>query len=246
MTEMLTAKDMQALLHVDRSTIYRMVEAGRLPALKVGKQWRFPKAQVDTWLEEQSATDSPTMPATPPVEFEANCNLAHLLPVDCVQLIQDTFADILGVMIVVTDMQGQPITQVSNACGVFQAISHQPDALQKCLQSWHALAHTIDLVPKLTPSHLGLLCARAFIRLGPELKGMVVIGCIAPENWPPNSDGLAEIASDFGVTPAELHSHLNEVHTLNKDQQDKALSQVQKIADIMAHIITERKQMMAS
>ena len=41
MSEMLTAKDMQALLHVDRSTIYRMAESGRLPAIKVGRQWRL-------------------------------------------------------------------------------------------------------------------------------------------------------------------------------------------------------------
>ncbi|MCA9925804.1 MAG: helix-turn-helix domain-containing protein, partial [Anaerolineales bacterium] len=42
MAEMLTAKDIQALLQVDRSTVYRMAEAGRIPAIKVGRQWRFP------------------------------------------------------------------------------------------------------------------------------------------------------------------------------------------------------------
>lgn len=38
MVEMLTAKEMQVLLQVDRSTIYRMAAAKRLPAVKVGKQ----------------------------------------------------------------------------------------------------------------------------------------------------------------------------------------------------------------
>lgn len=33
-----------------------------------------------------------------------------------------------------------------------------------------------------------MLCARAFIRVGAELKGMVVAGCVAPENWPPPPD----------------------------------------------------------
>ncbi len=33
--EILTAKDIQALLQVDRSTLYRMAEAGRLPAIIV-------------------------------------------------------------------------------------------------------------------------------------------------------------------------------------------------------------------
>jgi len=48
MTEMLTAKEMQDLLQVDRSTIYRMAEAGQLPAVKVGKQWRFPSHLVES------------------------------------------------------------------------------------------------------------------------------------------------------------------------------------------------------
>ena len=56
MTEMLTSKEMQNILQVDRSTIYRMAESGRLPAIKVGKQWRFPKTQVDSWLSTQGAT----------------------------------------------------------------------------------------------------------------------------------------------------------------------------------------------
>ncbi len=50
MTEMLTAKDVQELLQVDRSTVYRMAETGKLPCIKVGKQWRFP-ADPDSRLD---------------------------------------------------------------------------------------------------------------------------------------------------------------------------------------------------
>ncbi len=53
MADMLTAKDVQDLLQVDRSTVYRMAEAGRLPAIKVGKQWRFPAAQIEEWMTTQ-------------------------------------------------------------------------------------------------------------------------------------------------------------------------------------------------
>ena len=53
MAEMLTAKEVQDLLQVDRSTIYRMAEAGRLPAIKVGKQWRFPADQINNWFQNQ-------------------------------------------------------------------------------------------------------------------------------------------------------------------------------------------------
>ena len=39
----LTTGDLQGLIKVDKPTIYRMAEGGRLPAIKVGRQWRFPK-----------------------------------------------------------------------------------------------------------------------------------------------------------------------------------------------------------
>ena len=34
----LTTKDLQDLIRVDKSTIYRMAEDGRIPAVKVGRQ----------------------------------------------------------------------------------------------------------------------------------------------------------------------------------------------------------------
>ena len=46
MTNFLTSQEMQDLINVDRSTVYRMAEDGRLPAVKVGRQWRFPADRV--------------------------------------------------------------------------------------------------------------------------------------------------------------------------------------------------------
>ena len=43
--------------------------------------------------------------------------IADLLPLECVQLIQDSFAAALGVMIPVTDLQGNLITSPSNPLG---------------------------------------------------------------------------------------------------------------------------------
>jgi excisionase family DNA binding protein len=242
MAEMLTAKDIQDMLQVDRSTIYRMAENGRIPAVKVGKQWRFSRDAIDAWLKTQSA--SPASVSSPEVqsniEIASDDDLVSLLPMECVQLIQDTFADTLGVMIVITDMQGHPITDVSHTCGLFDVISETPDAVQKCIDSWHTLASTIDLEPKYMVSHLELLCARGFIRVGSELKGMVVVGGIAPQNWPPTPEQVQKMASDFGVDAQILSDRLSEVFYLDEAEQTRVLSFVQRIANIVAHIATER------
>jgi excisionase family DNA binding protein len=237
MAEMLTAKEMQDLLQVDRSTIYRMAEAGRLPAVKVGKQWRFPGDTVAGWLKNQAPT--PLVPGQPKND-NFTSNLAALLPRDCVQLIQNTFAEMLGVMLVITDLTGQPVTEVSHPCGLFNVVSQNPQALQICIDSWNKLGQAIDLEPKFTPSHLGLLCARGMIRVGPELKGMVIVGGVAPDDWPPPSDELQAMAAEFGVKPEALAPHLSEVYYLDETERARVLSFMQRIADIVAHIINER------
>ena len=106
MAEMLTAKELEEILQVDRSTVYRMAEAGRLPAMKVGKQWRFPADELDSWFATRmTAPLPPARPATParPGIDSQSRPLASLLPLACVQLIQNAFAELLGVMAVITD-----------------------------------------------------------------------------------------------------------------------------------------------
>ena len=46
-SDLLTTKELQDVPHVDRTTIYRMAESGRIPAVKVGNQWRFPRQQTE-------------------------------------------------------------------------------------------------------------------------------------------------------------------------------------------------------
>lgn len=242
MTDMLTAKEMQSLLQVDRSTIYRMAEAGRLPAIKVGKQWRFPAEQVENWFQNQMTIQA----FQPNGEITAHDNsqeqdFVSLLPLDCVQLIQESFADLLDVMLVITDLNGNPITQPSHTCGLFDTVSEVPHALQKCIQSWREMATAIELEPHFGRSHLGLLCARAMIPVGSELKGMVVAGCVAPKDWPPTDAQIEEMATEFGVSSGRLKVHMSEVHHLSEKERETVLATLQRIANIVAHIINERK-----
>jgi excisionase family DNA binding protein len=46
----MTIDEVSKFLRVHRSTVYRLVRKGELPAFKVGDQWRFNKSQVDQWL----------------------------------------------------------------------------------------------------------------------------------------------------------------------------------------------------
>lgn len=242
MADMLTAKEMQDLLQVDRSTIYRMAEAGRIPAIKVGKQWRFPTEQIESWFQLKIGSEAKQKNGGSEEKYgQPDDELAALLPIECVQLIQDTFAELLGVMLVITDLDGQPITRPSHACGLFQVISEQPEALQKCIDSWHDLGTALEIEPRFCQGHPGLLCARALIRVGHELKGMVVAGCVAPDQWPPSGEEVTEIAAVFGMPETMIADQLIKVFYLNDAQRNQVICSIQRIATIVAHIVNERQ-----
>jgi len=46
----LTTEEVLDYLQVNLRTIYRLIKAGRIPAVRVGRQWRFRKRDIDLWL----------------------------------------------------------------------------------------------------------------------------------------------------------------------------------------------------
>jgi excisionase family DNA binding protein len=48
---LLTLDEIAAFLAVSRDTVYRMAQRGKIPAVKVGNQWRFARAEVSAWLK---------------------------------------------------------------------------------------------------------------------------------------------------------------------------------------------------
>ena len=47
---LLTVREVAELLRVSPQTLYKMLEQGTIPALRVGNQWRFERRQVTEWL----------------------------------------------------------------------------------------------------------------------------------------------------------------------------------------------------
>lgn len=52
---LLTVKEVSALLRVSTQTLYKLLEQGRIPAVRVGNQWRFERQKVLDWLERGGA-----------------------------------------------------------------------------------------------------------------------------------------------------------------------------------------------
>ena len=46
----LTTEEVLDYLHVNVRTIYRLIRAGKIPAVRIGRQWRFRRKDLDVWL----------------------------------------------------------------------------------------------------------------------------------------------------------------------------------------------------
>ena len=62
-----TVKELAALLVVKPITIYRMVDRGQLPAIRIGKSLRFDPADIEAFLD-RIRINPPPPPEGPPVE----------------------------------------------------------------------------------------------------------------------------------------------------------------------------------
>jgi len=51
----MTVHEVAQFLRCHPSTIYRLLKAGRIPAFKVGSDWRFNLEQIDKWRLAQSS-----------------------------------------------------------------------------------------------------------------------------------------------------------------------------------------------
>jgi excisionase family DNA binding protein len=166
-SDLLNARQVQQLLHIDRSTIYRMASDGRLPSVRVGKQLRFPAAGIQALVgacETPAGSDESNAP---------DPNAAHAAVA--------VASELLDVMMVVTDMTGRPLTPIVHAPAEVAARTDDPDTWDACLTEWQALATDPDLAPRFRPGALGFDCARAFIRDGAVLTGMVLAGVTSPD-----------------------------------------------------------------
>ena len=55
--QLLTIHELAVYLHLDEATVNKLVAAGKIPSIQLERQWRFKKAAIDQWIEEQLVGD---------------------------------------------------------------------------------------------------------------------------------------------------------------------------------------------
>jgi len=50
----MTVHDIAAYLRLSEAKVYKLAKEGHLPALRVGKSWRFRKDLIDEWIRRET------------------------------------------------------------------------------------------------------------------------------------------------------------------------------------------------
>lgn len=53
----LSVEEIADHLKISKETVYRWLEKGKIPAHRVGKQWRFKLSEVDEWVKSGNASE---------------------------------------------------------------------------------------------------------------------------------------------------------------------------------------------
>jgi excisionase family DNA binding protein len=102
MNELFTTHQVKEILKDDRITIYRLVHDGRLKGVKIGKQWRFHRSEIEELVGKPGAVAS---------EGEAE-ELLTEFPSGCVEKVEDLLAGILGIGATTVNLRGEPLNAV--------------------------------------------------------------------------------------------------------------------------------------
>lgn len=53
MEKLLTLQQIAQKLQISETTLYKLARNGKIPAIKIGNQWRFKVEDIEKWLESQ-------------------------------------------------------------------------------------------------------------------------------------------------------------------------------------------------
>lgn len=235
MDDLLTTKQLQELLKIDRTTVYRMLNDGRLTGIKVGGQWRFSRQEVEGQLTGARSAKS----SAPTISTD-------VLPLRCVQAVQNVFAEIAGVGSVTTAPDGEPLTKISNSCRFCNLILASESGRQACVESWRKLAQQSESRPRFVTCHAGLQYARSRIEVGGTFTAMLIAGQF--NDSAPDPEQLSQqvrlLAHKHGIDPDALAEAVQDIPVLDADKQEGIGGWLNTVAQTFEEIGHERAMLM--
>jgi excisionase family DNA binding protein len=236
MSELLTTKQLQELLKIDRVTVYRMLNDGRLKGVKIGNQWRFPQNEIDRLMGETRE------PAEPEISTEELSDF----PTDCAQRVQDIFAGIIGIGAITVTVRGEALTEPTYSNPFCKLMLSSPSGRQACQASWRKIALRTTGEPPFQVCHAGLCYQRSVINLVNQPVAWFIAGqfYITPPDHEKERERLEQLANKHDIPQSSLADASLKIPVLKKYQQDQVLEWTPKVANTINSFLCERSELM--
>jgi excisionase family DNA binding protein len=244
LTNLLSTKQLLEILNIDRTTVYRMLKDGRLNGIKVGNQWRFSHDEVEAILSGNTHHSREESPEEPVVITESDS--AKNLPVKCIQAMQEVFAEVLGVGAITTNLDGYPITNISNSCRFCQLILASDSGQQACRTSWKEIAAS----PRGTgfsECHAGLQYAKAVVEINGQSSATLIAGQFYAQTPDPEKEThrIERLASKHNISLDDLQMAAQSLPVLSERTRSHIEKWLQKEARVIEEFSSERTRIVS-
>ena len=236
MSELLTTKQLQDLLKIDRITVYRMLNDGRLKGKKIGNQWRFPQSELDRLMgvETDDQDDKDAVESIP--DF----------PSGCVREVQEIFAGIIGIGAVTVTLRGTPLTEPTNASPFCKLMLSSEAGRQACQSSWRRIVLDETGEPDFQICHAGLCYMRSPIYAENTQIAWLIAGqyYLSSPNHEKEKERIEQLAAEYSIPVEELLEAAQKIPVLKKFQQEQVREWTPKVANTVQSILCERAELM--
>jgi len=234
MENYLTTKQVQDLFKIDRITVYRMLQDGRIKGVKIGNQWRFPQREVEKLLSGETFNL--------PVVNESD----SVFPIHCVQTIQDLFTSVSHCSAVIIDQKGEKVTKISQPGPICKLLLSTEKGREICEESWRKIADQANGREELFTCHAGLKYFGSVILTQNKKHGVFLAGefYLEPVNVEAEKEILIETARLCGIDEQEILNAYQKVPHLSGEERPHLSAQPAAAANAVESILNERSAFM--
>lgn len=235
MGELLTTKQMQDILKIDRITVYRMLNDGRLKGIKVGNQWRFSHNEIDRLLGEETDAENSLIESIP--DF----------PSGCLEEVQNIFAGIIGIGAITVSLRGTPLTEPTFSNPFCRIMLSSESGRAACQASWRKIALKSTGEPNFQICHAGLCYKRSIIRDNDSPAAWLIAGqyYINTPDHVKEKERVEELAIKHNIPVDQLIEASLKIPVLKRHQQQQVQEWTPKVASTFQSILCERSDLMS-
>jgi len=235
--ELLTVRQLQDLLKVDRITIYRMLDAQELPGFKVGGRWRFWRKDIEAWLAGQRP--QPAAEETPALA-DSTLHSIQVLPLSCMSSIEAILAEACNVAAFSIAPDGAPLTELNHPCEFCTLILSTPDGRRHCEESWRSFASAS--IVGTSVCHAGLRYQGLAIDLNGQRVALVLAGqyLCGDEAMQRLHANLPAIATAAGLDLVDLQSRSDGIYRLSESEEQRLAHLLQQVASTFQELLQQR------